>query len=123
MRPVAGVSPQVAEAREAIRLFDSVSGNFCFADVAAGDFGYQYSGRLPSRPPMPVPMPGWTGGESTSDPAAVFQAEADVCVCSEHEWDGDVPKDELPAEHNPPAGFLFTANNRTTSDDYPHYLT
>ena len=91
----------VSEATEAARLFDSVSGNFCIADLA-GDVVYQYSGRLPKRPPMPVPMPGWTG---------------------EHEWTGDVPKDELPHELNPAAGFVFSANNRTTTEDYPHYLT
>lgn len=90
-----------AEARTGFRQYDSVSGNFCFADTN-GDIGYQYAGRIPKRPAWLVPVPGWTG---------------------EHEWQGDVPKDELPCEENPAVGYLMTANNRTTTDDYPHYLT
>ena len=49
-----------------------------------------------------MPVPGWDG---------------------EHEWTGDVPKDELPAEDNPARGYLLTANNKTTTPDYPHYLS
>jgi penicillin amidase len=90
-----------AEAREALRTYDSVSGNYCFADMA-GDIGYQYVGRIPRREAWMTPVPGWTGT---------------------HEWDGDVPKDELPCEANPDAGYLLTANNRTTGPEYPHYLT
>ncbi len=91
----------VAEAREGFRGYDSVSGNFCFAD-GAGDIGYQYAGRLPKHAPVLVPVPGWTG---------------------EHEWDGYIPKAELPAEENPECGYFVTANNRTTTPDYPHYLS
>ncbi len=90
-----------ADAREAIRGYDSISGNFCFADVH-GDIGYQYSGRVPRRAANLVPVPGWDG---------------------EHEWDGWVPKEDLPQETNPPNGYIATANNRTTTPDYPHYLS
>ncbi|MEX1102638.1 MAG: penicillin acylase family protein, partial [Dehalococcoidia bacterium] len=90
-----------AEARAALRGYDSISGNYCFAD-RAGDIGYQYAGRIPRRPAWLLPVPGWTGT---------------------YEWDGDVPNDELPAEDNPANGYLVTANNRTTTPDYPHYLT
>jgi penicillin amidase len=90
-----------AEARAGFRQYESVSGNFCFADTA-GDIGYQYAGRIPKRPAWFVPVPGWTG---------------------DHEWDGYIPVDELPAEDNPAAGYVMTANNRTTTPDYPHYLT
>ncbi len=89
------------EAAAGFRGYDSVSGNFCFADPN-GDIGYQYSGRIPRRPAWLVPVPGWDG---------------------EDEWDGDVPKDELPRERNPQSGYVLTANNRTTGPDYPHYLT
>ncbi len=89
------------EAREALRLYDSVSGNYCFAD-REGNIGYQYVGRIPKRSPWLVPVPGWTGT---------------------YEWDGDVPKEELPFENNPANGYLLTANNRTTTPEYPHYLT
>jgi penicillin amidase len=90
-----------AELRAGIRGYDSISGNYCFADQA-GEIGYQYSGRIPKRPAWLVPVPGWDGA---------------------HEWDGDVPKDELPADENPSNGFIVTANNKTTTPDYPHYLS
>jgi penicillin amidase len=91
----------VSEGRAAVRLYDSISGNFCFAD-SGGNIGYQYSGRVPRRPANLVPVPGWDG---------------------EHEWDGWVPKRDLPAEENPAGGYIATANNRTTTPDYPHYLS
>jgi len=89
-----------AEVREGFRTYDSISGHYCFADQA-GDIGYQYVGRIPQRPEWLVPVPGWDG---------------------EHEWNGSVPKAELPAEDNPSNGFIMTANNRTTTPDYPYYL-
>ena len=91
----------LTEARAGFRTYDSVSGNFCFASPS-GDIGYQYSGRIPKRPGWVLPVPGWDGN---------------------HEWDGDVPKDELPWEENPPGGIIMTANNRTVGQDYPHYLS
>ena len=91
----------VAEAREAFRLYDSLSGNYCFSDQE-GDIAYQYVGRIPKRPAYPLPVPGWSG---------------------EYEWDGDVPKDQLPVDENPDTGFIITANNRTTDESYPHYLS
>jgi penicillin G amidase len=94
-------STTIAEAREGFRTYDSVSGHFCFAD-GNGDIGYQYVGRVPKRPPWLLPVPGWDG---------------------DHEWQGDVPKEELPVDENPANGFIVTANNRTTSPDYPHYLS
>ena len=94
-------STNAAEAREGFRRYDSVSGNFCFAD-RSGDIGYQYAGRIPRRPAWLLPVPGWDG---------------------EHEWDGFVPKHELPAEDNPANGYIVTANNKTTTPDYPHYLS
>ncbi len=89
-----------SEAREGFRKYDSISGNYCFADQS-GDIGYQYVGRIPKRPAWLVPVPGWDG---------------------DHEWDGDISKEELPAEDNPPNGFIVTANNRTTTPEYPYYL-
>jgi acyl-homoserine lactone acylase PvdQ len=48
-------------------------------------------------------MPGWTG---------------------EHEWEADaVPREELPMEHDPECGYIFSANNRHTDRQYPHYLS
>ena len=47
-------------------------------------------------------MPGWSG---------------------DYEWDGFIPDDELPRLLNPPSGFVVTANNKITGDDYPYVLT
>lgn len=94
-------SGNVAEARAGFRRYDSVSGNFCFAD-GDGNIAYQYTGRIPKRPGWIVPVPGWDDA---------------------HEWEGDVPKTELPTDENPRNGFIVTANNRTIGDDYPHYLS
>lgn len=91
----------VAEAGATFRRYDSVSGNFSFADTA-GDIGYQYAGRIPKRPAWVAPVPGWTG---------------------DHEWDGNVAPEDLPAEVNPESGYIMSANNKTTSPDYPHYLS
>lgn len=94
-------APSIDQAREAFRTYDTISGNFCFADVA-GNIAYQYTGLLPKRPGHVLPVPGWDGA---------------------HEWDGTVPKDELPTDENPAIGYIATANNRTTTPEYPHYLT
>ena len=91
----------IGEAREGFQRYDSISGNFAFAD-RDGDIGYQYTGRTPRRAAALAPVPGWDGA---------------------HEWDGDVPADELPQETNPEDGVIITANNRTTTPDYPHYLS
>ena len=46
-------APTIREARAAFRKYDSISGNFCFADVD-GNIGYQYTGRIPRRPAWPL---------------------------------------------------------------------
>src|SRR3712207_1149800 len=50
-------APTIREARAAFRTYDSISGNFCFADTE-GNIGYQYTGRIPRRPAWPLPVPG-----------------------------------------------------------------
>ena len=76
--------------------------NLLFADIH-GDMGYLCRGRIPIRSRVNgwLPVPGWTG---------------------EHEWEGDIPFDELPVSINPPEGYIATANNRPVGDDYPHYF-
>ena len=89
-------------------LVDSMSGwvdpcnNLLFADIH-GNMGYLCRGRIPIRSRVNgwLPVPGWTG---------------------EHEWEGDIPFDELPVSLNPPEGYIATANNRPVGDDYPHYI-
>jgi penicillin amidase len=89
--------------RAALADWEVPSVNFTYAD-ADGNIGYQGTGRVPVRPPGAdglAPRPGWTG-------------EAD--------WQGFLPFDELPRSFDPPAGFIVTANNRTTGDGYPHHI-
>ena len=76
--------------------------NFVFADVD-GNYGYFCRGRIPIRPRVNgwLPVPGWTG---------------------DHEWQGDIPFEELPRSINPTEGYIATANNRPMGDDYPHYI-
>ena len=73
--------------------------NFLFADVD-GNYGYLCRGRIPVRSRVNgwLPVPGWTG---------------------EHEWQGDIPFEELPVSINPQEGYIATANNRPVGEDYP----
>jgi penicillin amidase len=77
--------------------------NLLWAD-RHGSIGYKTIGRVPVRRGgcPDLPKPGWTG---------------------EHEWDGWIPFDDLPELIDPEAGYLVTANNRITPDDYPHHIT
>ena len=99
---------QMLRAQSAEELVESQRGwvdpcnNFLFADVD-GNYGYLCRGRIPIRSRVNgwLPVPGWTG---------------------EHEWQGDIPFEELPRSINPREGYIATANNRPVGDDYPHYI-
>ena len=92
----------VGELAESQRGWVDPCNNFLMADVD-GNIGYLCRGRIPIRSRVNgwLPVPGWTG---------------------EHEWQGDIPFDELPVSINPPEGYIATANNRPVGDDYPHYI-
>ncbi len=89
-------------AEEALREWTEPVNNVVYADVH-GEFGYRYRGRIPLRSMANAwrPVPGWTG---------------------EHEWNGQIPFEELPHIRNPEAGFVVTCNNGVTTADYPYYL-
>jgi penicillin amidase len=91
-----------AEVREALRYWSAPTQNTVYADVQ-GNIGYSFPGKTPIRAKGRgrVPVPGWTG---------------------EYEWLGYVPFEELPHVYNPPQGYVATANNRVTDDDYPHWI-
>ncbi len=87
----------------ALADWDSPSVNFVYADVD-GHIGYQSTGRIPLRAAGHqglVPVPGWDGRS---------------------EWQGFIPYAEMPSVLDPPSGFIVTANNKVTADDYPHFL-
>jgi penicillin amidase len=89
--------------RAALAGWEAPSVNFTYAD-ADGHIGYQGTGLVPVRP----------SGATGLVPAAGWDGEA--------EWQGFIPFDDLPRALDPPAGFIVTANNRTTGDGYPHYI-
>jgi penicillin amidase len=92
-----------AEFREALRHWTSPAVNVVYADTQ-GKIAYQLAGRVPvrARGDGRLPVPGWSG---------------------EYEWQGYIPFDELPQRHDPPEGYLVTANNKIVSDDYPHFIS
>lgn len=99
---------KMLRAEDSSQLVDSMRGwvdpcnNLLFAD-SNGDMGYFCRGRIPIRSRVNgwLPVPGWTG---------------------DHEWEGDIPFEELPVSINPPEGYIATANNRPVGDDYPYYI-
>ena len=103
------VIPTMLRARDGHELADSMRGwvdpgnNFLFADVD-GNIGYLSRGEIPIRSPRNarLPVPGWTG---------------------EHEWQGNIPFEEMPRSINPPEGYFVTANNKPVGDDYPYYIS
>ncbi len=92
-----------AEFRAAASKFEVPSQNLVYADTA-GHIGYQAPGHIPIRRTGDGawPAPGW-------DPA--------------YEW-GDmyVPFDALPNVLDPRDGYVVTANQPVTDDDYPYFL-
>ncbi|MCS6885774.1 MAG: penicillin acylase family protein [Acidobacteriota bacterium] len=90
------------EFRSALAKWQLPTLNFVYADVD-GNIGYQLAGRIPVRNRYGgiVPLPGW-------DKA--------------NDWQGTVPFEELPSCLNPEQGFVVTANNKLTTDDFPYNL-
>jgi len=88
---------------QALATWDTPSVNFVYADVD-GHIAYQSTGRVPMRAAGHqglVPVPGWDGRS---------------------EWQGFIPYEEMPRLLDPTSGFIVTANNKVTGDDYPHFL-
>ena len=88
--------------RDALRFWDLPAQNFVYADIE-GNIAYQMPGLVPIRPSANglEPVPGWTG---------------------EHEWQGYLPFETLPALLNPDKGYIATANQSVVDADYPFYL-
>jgi penicillin amidase len=86
----------------AMRRWVEPANNLVYADVN-GAFGYRCRGQVPLRSTANawLPVPGWTG---------------------EHEWQGMIPFEEMPAIRKPATGFVATANARITGPEYPHYI-
>jgi len=76
--------------------------NLCYADVE-GNIAIHPCGRHPlrTRGQGRTPMDGASG---------------------DYDWQGTVPRDELPLAVNPTSGFVASANGRPVPLGYPHYL-
>src|SRR5439155_646915 len=85
------------ELEAAMRPWVDPGNNFVFADVH-GAIGYRTRGRVPVRNAANawVPVPGWDGA---------------------HEWQGNIPFEEMPAMRNPATGWIATANSRIIGRD------
>jgi penicillin amidase len=90
----------VDELEEAMRSWIDPCNNLVSAD-RSGAISYLHRGRVPLRNRANgwMPVPGWTG---------------------EHEWNGDVPFEELPRLRNPDAGYIVTANNAVRQGEDPY---
>jgi penicillin amidase len=89
--------------REALRYWDTPAQNFVYADVD-GNIGYQMPGNIPIR----------AGGDG--------RAPVDG-ASGQFDWIDRVPFDQLPSVHNPPEGYIVTANNAVVdATSYPHFL-
>lgn len=89
--------------RDALRKFRAISQNFVYADIW-GNVGIQLGGGVPVR--------------KKGDGVEYAPGETD-----EYEWNGFVPFEELPMLYNPPNGMVLSANNKSTSNGYRHYIS
>jgi penicillin amidase len=89
--------------REALSHVSTPVWNWVYAD-SSGNIGYQLVGKIPIRERGRglVPVPGWI---------------------DDYEWEGTIPYDEMPRLFNPSCGYIVTANNPITPDDYPYLIS
>ncbi|MBK8554875.1 MAG: penicillin acylase family protein [Lewinellaceae bacterium] len=89
--------------RDAIPGLDCLSQNVVYASKS-GDIAITVQGNFPIRNPGT--------GEFLQDGSL-----------SENAWHGYVPESDLPSMKNPSRGFVFSANQHSTSPTYPYYYT
>jgi penicillin G amidase len=85
-----------------LKSFKSISQNFVYADKE-GNIGLNTGGGIPIRK-----------GSGT----LIRNGETD-----EYDWKGYVPFNQLPYSFNPVDGYVSSANNKTTGNDYPYYIS
>ncbi len=92
----------LAEFEVALESWDTPMQNIVYADTA-GTIAIRSTGYLPTR--------------RSGHGMGLLDGTTDA-----FEWTGRVPFDELPYARNPAQGYLASANQKPTSQDYPHYL-
>ena len=97
-----GRATSLKEFLKALDLLEVPALNICYADVE-GNIAMHPCGRLPLRlhGQGRIPMDGASG---------------------DNDWNGWIPRGELPLEINPARHFVASANNRPAPLGYPHYL-
>ncbi len=93
----------IGELFEATRGFGLMDHNLVAGDTS-GRIGHRVRALVPARPRSNgwLPVPGWTG---------------------EHEWNGMVPFEDMPASIAPSRGMIVTANNRVVEPEREPYLS
>jgi len=98
------ISKRYVDYRKAITNFASPAQNIVYANKE-GDIGITVQGQLPIR--------------SIAQAITIQSGET-----TDHDWKGFIPMDQLPHVKNPARGFVASANQRSTSADYPYpYLS
>lgn len=88
--------------REGAKMYDSPALNFSYADKS-NNIALLSRGRIPIRSGNPLMLrKGWN---------------------ESHDWQGYIPRDELPQTINPEKGWIANANNPVHGPDYPHYIS
>ena len=89
--------------QQALTAWGFPSQNVVYADIS-GTIAYVMPGKVPLRKTGSglAPVPGWK---------------------DDFEWQGWIPRNELPTLHNPGSGRIVTANNRVQGPSYPYLLT
>lgn len=91
-------SGSAADFRQATKPWHVPTFSVVYADVD-GHIGYQCTGRIPLRnSPERGYRKGWL---------------------PEHQWQGLIPFEGMPAAFDPARGYVVTANNRVAADDFP----
>ena len=87
----------------ALRSYTVPGQNFVYADTK-GNIGFASAARLPIRPSGKglMPLEGWESATA---------------------WTGFIPFDALPRQFNPPSGYVASANDKKTDDQYPYHIT
>lgn len=89
---------------KSLESFLAPAQNFVFA-AKDGTIAYKANGNIPiyeNGEDALLPLPGWE---------------------KKYTWKGYVPFDELPIVKNPEKGYIATANNKVTGDQYPYHIS
>ena len=88
--------------RKGVSMFRAISQNFIYADNI-GNIGMNSGGGIPVR-----------------DGSAIIIRSGETDA---YDWKGYLPFEKMPYIFNPPTGDVSSANNKSTGDDYPWFIS